>query len=99
MAIFWGARLWPGPCRGSVRPGVSSMIRIQASQHYLAAICLVLGMSACSLEKKDDVSEYREALPQKDAVALDGPETTQGQSGTTSGSAGLLADAPAGENL
>lgn len=61
----------------------------------LTALVLALAASACTLEKADDVSEYREAIPQKDAVAVDGPETAQGQSSSNAGSRGLLAEAPA----
>ncbi|HEV8246464.1 MAG TPA: hypothetical protein VGP93_11880, partial [Polyangiaceae bacterium] len=62
----------------------------------LAAFVFALAASGCSLEKKDDVGEYREAIPQADAVAVDGPETAQGQSSTMSGASGLLAAGPAG---
>jgi len=64
----------------------------------LPALCLTLALGGCMLEKRDDVSEYREAIPAKDAVAVDGPESAQGESSSRSGARGLLADAPAGAN-
>ncbi len=64
--------------------------------HCLAAVAVAIAASGCTLEKKDDVSEYREAIPQADAVTVDGPETAQGQSSTMSGGSGLLATGPAG---
>ncbi len=60
----------------------------------LATFAFGLSVSGCSLEKKDDVGVYREAIPEADAVAVDGPETTQGESSTRSGGAGLLQAAP-----
>ena len=40
------------------------MNRIHLSKP-LTALCLTLAASACTLEKRGDVSEYREAIPQK----------------------------------
>jgi hypothetical protein len=62
----------------------------------IGAATVALLASACTLQKQGDVSEYREAIPERDAVFVDGPESTQGDSSTRSGSSGLLADAPAG---
>jgi hypothetical protein len=61
----------------------------------LTALLITLAASACTLEKRDDVSEYRQAIPQREAVVVDGPESAQGDSSSTSGSSGLLAEAPA----
>ena len=66
------------------------MNRIHLSKP-LSALCLSLAVSACTLEKRDDVSEYREAIPQKEAVVVDGPESAQGDSQSNSGARGLLA--------
>jgi hypothetical protein len=62
---------------------------------FLTALTLSLVASACTLEKQGDVSEYREAIPQEGAVAVDGPETVQGEMSSRSGASGLLADTPA----
>jgi hypothetical protein len=68
------------------------MNRVHGTQS-LTALCLSLALGACTLQKRDDVSEYREAIPQE--VAVDGPESAQGESHSTAGGRGLLADAPA----
>ena len=53
-------------------------------------------LGGCTLEKTEDVDQFREAVPSADAVTVDGPETT-GTSGrkAASGARGALAEAPA----
>lgn len=41
---------------------------------HIALVALALAANACALQKTDDVSEYREALPEANAVAVAGPE-------------------------
>jgi hypothetical protein len=59
---------------------------------------LALAATGCTLEKSDDVSEYREALPEAANVRVAGPEsgsdTGSGSAAVASGS-GLLADGAA----
>ncbi len=52
-------------------------------------LSLLLAAPACSLQKTDDVSEYRQALPKADAVRVSGPEIAPGSSALG------LGDAPA----
>lgn len=51
---------------------------------HIALIALAFAANACTLQKTDDVSEYREALPQADAVAVAGPEGNANGSRTSS---------------
>jgi hypothetical protein len=39
-------------------------------------------LSGCVLQKKDDASDFREAVPQSEAVALSGPDSASGQTST-----------------
>ncbi len=71
------------------------MNRLHRTQS-LTALCLSFALGACTLQKRDDVSEYREAIPEE--VAVDGPESAQGESHSTAGGRGLLADAPTAAN-
>src|SRR4051812_23476579 len=50
--------------------------------------CGSLGLSAlggCTLEKKDDAGEFRDAIPQKEAVALSGPDSSSSTSTESAG--------------
>src|SRR5262245_20662577 len=67
---------------------------IRRTPAVLSVFALAFAASACTLEKKDDVSAYREAIPQAEAVNVDGPESTAGESSSISGSSGLKADGP-----
>ena len=53
-------------------------------------------LGGCTLEKTDDVEQFREAVPAASSVAVDGPDST-GANGreAASGSRGTLAEAPA----
>ncbi len=62
----------------------------------LVAIFVAAAASACTLEKKDDVGAFREAIPQAEAVTVDGPESAAGDSATRSGGSGLMAEGQAG---
>ena len=43
---------------------------------WLAGCSLALSaLSGCTLEKKDDAGEFRDAVPQKEAIALSGPDS------------------------
>jgi hypothetical protein len=50
----------------------------------LVAVLGALALSGCVLEKKDDASRFREAIPEADKVAVSGPEDGQA-SGSASG--------------
>ena len=67
---------------------------IRRTPAVLTTLALAFTASACTLEKKDDVSAYREAIPQAEAVTVDGPESTGGESRSMSGSSGLLQTGP-----
>ena len=41
---------------------------------HIALAASALGLSACTLQKADDVSEYRDALPEANQVSVAGPE-------------------------
>ena len=41
-------------------------------------------LSGCALQKKDDVDEFREAVPHSQAVSLAGPDGSSGSTGTAS---------------
>jgi hypothetical protein len=60
----------------------------------IASLAATSLATACTLEKSDDVSEYREALPQAAHVQVAGPEQSGAGSRSMSASAetGLLAD-------
>ncbi len=51
-------------------------------------------LSGCTLDKKDDAGEFRDAVPQKEAVALSGPDSS-GSSSTTSEGPSLRTQATA----
>lgn len=57
---------------------------IKTTFPHIALACLALAANACTLEKTDDVAEYREALPQADSVAVAGPEAAAHGSRTNS---------------
>src|SRR4051812_6622639 len=54
---------------------------------WLAGCSLALGtLSGCTLEKNDDAADaFREAVPQREAVALSGPDANAASSTATSG--------------
>jgi hypothetical protein len=53
-------------------------------------------LGGCTLEKTEDVDQFREAVPAADSVTVDGPDTTGTSSRkAASGARGALADAPA----
>ena len=55
----------------------------------IATLSLSCLASGCTLEKRDDAEEYREAVPQREAVTVAGPESDAGaDSGTTTQAAG-----------
>jgi hypothetical protein len=57
------------------------------TRSWLAVGALALGfVSGCTLQKKDDSDEFRDAVPQSEAIALSGPDTQSG--GTATASAG-----------
>jgi hypothetical protein len=62
--------------------------------HLLTALAATAFTSACTLEKSDDVSEYREALPVATNVRVAGPAEEGGgsRSMAAASEAGLLAD-------
>jgi hypothetical protein len=70
---------------------------------HIALATLAFAAPACTLEKADDVSEYREALPLAKSVAVAGPGTDAGGSRTSStsgdGSAWLADGEAANGNL
>lgn len=60
---------------------------------HIALASLLLAANACTLQKADDVAEYREALPVASSVAVAGPEADASGARTqshTQGSSGLL---------
>src|SRR5450432_1236964 len=46
------------------------------------ALVLML-LSGCVLQKKDDAGEFRDAVPQTEAIALSGPDSASGKSSTS----------------
>lgn len=61
----------------------------------IAVLAASAALSGCSLEKSDDVSEYREALPEAANVRVAGPERAPGSGADTAvapSGHGLLAD-------
>ena len=48
-------------------------MKLKTTLSHIALATLTLAVNACTLEKADDVSEYREALPVADSVAVAGP--------------------------
>ncbi len=58
---------------------------------HIALGCSLLAVNACALEKTDDVSEYRAALPEASSVRVAGPEPGTGsQELALNGRRGLL---------
>jgi len=59
------------------------------TRFWLASCCLTtlsLGaLSACTLEKKDDAGEFREAVPESQSVALSGPDANGSNSPAAAG--------------
>jgi hypothetical protein len=70
--------------------------RIRRTTGSLFSLFAAAAASACTLEKKDDVGPFREAIPQAEAVKVDGPESVAGESRSRSGSSGLLAEEQSG---
>ncbi len=70
--------------------------RIRCTTGAVLAIFVAVGASACTLEKKDDVGAFREAIPQAEAVTVDGPDAVAGESGSRSGGSGLMAEGQSG---
>jgi hypothetical protein len=70
------------------------MIKRPTPSHLVFALACVAAVQGCSLEKSDDVSEYRDALPQAADVSVAGPgqEASGSRSMRAGGEAGLLAD-------
>lgn len=58
----------------------------------IVSLLLVASVNACALEKKDDAEAFREAVPQAEAVKVDGPEAAEGTARTRAGRTGLLAE-------
>ena len=48
---------------------------MKANSLFVSGLALALA-AGCTLEKTEDVDQFREAVPSADAVAVDGPDTT-----------------------
>lgn len=67
--------------------------RTRSHLALLATVAAAVAAPGCTLEKSDDVSEYREALPEASNVRVAGPESGSGGERTQAGAgAALLAD-------
>jgi hypothetical protein len=72
------------------------IIRRTRSHLALLVTATAIAAPACTLEKSDDVSEYRDALPEASNVRVAGPEAESGGERTQTGAfASLLADGAA----
>jgi hypothetical protein len=78
-------------------PFDTMIIRPTSSHSVLAVVASAIALHGCSLEKSDDVSEYREALPEAANVSVAGPE--QDAAGSRTLSAGSETRLLAGEAL
>src|SRR5689334_12645864 len=76
---FVAAFAWPASCNGGgmiqrwFTPR-TALVRPRTAR-LLGAVALFALTPACMLEKQDDAEEYREAVPQREAVVVAGPET------------------------
>src|SRR5690348_16914897 len=88
------ARLLKDPLPGG--PFRTMIIRRTRSHLALLVTATALAAPGCTLEKSDDVSEYREALPEASNVRVAGPEAESGGERTQTGAGtALLADGAA----
>ncbi len=58
-------------------------MNLRTSPSSVAALTFAMALSACTLEKKDDASEFREAIPETNAVSVDGPSSSGDSSSKT----------------
>jgi hypothetical protein len=68
-------------------------MKLKTTFPHITLASLLLAANACTLQKADDVAEYREALPMADSVAVAGPDADASGARTQSqvhGSSGLL---------
>jgi hypothetical protein len=85
----------------SVGPGPGPSRTRPFSRSFLAGSLALALASGCLVQKQDDVSEFREAIPQAEAVTVGGPEgASNGNSSTSSvePGRGVLADTPGTPN-
>jgi len=78
-------------------------MKLKTTLSHIALATLALVASACTLQKTDDVSEYREALPVADSVKVAGPDADSGASRSSSlegkGASLMAAGSGATENV